>query len=164
MNFFNTRHKCTRSDEEYQRPSGGIFLPSPLTWCSACDARPLFQVGFCQKAAQNKQAGDSRISILNGHPLFSELAWNRLLFSELAWNISEFSKAFLVSSSSFHFGVMLEFSNPNESEEYEDTHTKSPIATTSRCPGEHERRKEIHSQTRSSWQHLTVQPALQVFF
>jgi hypothetical protein len=110
MNFFNTRHKCTRSDEEYQRPSGGIFLPSPLTWCSACDARPLFQVGFCQKAAQNKQARDSRISILNGHPLFSELAWNRLLFSELAWNISEFSKAFLVSSSSFHFGDMLEFS------------------------------------------------------
>src|SRR5215469_1234990 len=110
MIFFNTRHKCTRSDEEYHRPSGGIFLSSPLTWCSACDARPLFQVGFCQKAAQNKQAGDSRISILNGHPLISELTWNRLLFSVLAWNISEFSKAFLVSSSSFHFGDLLEFS------------------------------------------------------
>jgi hypothetical protein len=54
--------------------------------------------------------------------------------------------------------------NPNESEEYEDTHTKSPIVTTSCCPGEHGRRKEILSQTRSSWQQLNVQPALQVFF
>ncbi len=53
---------------------------------------------------------NSCISSLNKHLLFSELGWIRLLFSELAWNISEFSKAFLVSSCSFHCGVTMEFS------------------------------------------------------
>ena len=53
------------------------------------------------KMLSNEQKWNSRISILNEHLLFSELAWNGLLFSELAWNISELSKGLLTYCAHF---------------------------------------------------------------
>ena len=55
------------------------------------------------------------MNVLNEHLLFSDFHSKRSLFSELVWNISEFSKGFLGTACSFHFGVTLEFLSTNAS-------------------------------------------------